>query len=117
MAEVLLAHETPFLRNLLAAVLEREHDVVAEVTNGVEAVETYSDRRPDVAVLACSMPITDGIEACSELTNLDPDARVVLCAREGGAVQADARKAGAAEVVVSPFQRPGVLSAVERALA
>lgn len=117
MAEVLLAHETPFLRSLLAAVLERDHDVVAEVTNGVEAVETYSDRRPDVAVLARRMPITDGIEACAELTDLEPDARVVLCAREGGVVQPDARDAGAAELVVSPFQRSGVLAAVERALA
>lgn len=116
MAEILLAHGSPFLRTLLAAVLEREHAVVAEVTNGVEAVEVYADVDPDVALLARSMPISDGIEACADLVDLDPDARVVVCAGEGGAVEAAAREAGAAQLLVSPFQRSGVLASVDRAL-
>jgi two-component system chemotaxis response regulator CheY len=116
MAEILLAHESLFLRTLLAALLEQEHTVAAEVTNGVEAVEVYSDANPDVAVLARSMPISDGIEACAELRNLDPEARVIICASDGGAVAEDAREAGAAELLVPPFQQSGVLASVDRAL-
>jgi two-component system chemotaxis response regulator CheY len=113
MAEILLAHDSPFLRSLLAAVLEREHTVVAEVSNGIEAVEVYPDVRPDVAVLARSMPISDGVEASAELAELDPDARVVLCSSDGGA---DTREAEAAERLVWPFQQSGVLASVDRAL-
>jgi len=116
MAEILLAHDSPFLRSLLTAILECEHSIVAEVSNGIEAVEVYPDVHPDVAVLAMSMPISDGIEACSELRKLDPDARVVLCANDGGSVDGDAREAGAAELLVSPFQHSGVLASVDRAI-
>lgn len=116
MVDILLAHGSPFLRALLAAVLEEEHTVAAEVTNGVEAIEVYTDIRPDVAVLARSMPITDGIEACAELRELDGDARIVVCSRDGGGVRGDARAAGAAELVVTPFQQSGLLASVERAV-
>jgi CheY-like chemotaxis protein len=61
------------------------------------------------------MPITDGLEACAELRNLDPDARVIICSRNEGAVQREARES-AAQLLVSPFQKAGVLASVERAL-
>jgi two-component system chemotaxis response regulator CheY len=116
MATVLLAHASTFVRNLLAAVLASEHTVVAEVTNGVEAVEVYADSDPDVVVMGTAMPIQDGFEACAELTETD-DARVVLCARDGGAVTDDADRVGAVGLIASPFQESGVLRAVDAAVA
>lgn len=117
MADVLIADNSPFSRRLLCDVIGEDHDVVAEVENGVEAVEVCRERRPDLVVMAASMPIRDGIEATREIRADGPDASVLVCVGAAGEeTEREAREAGADVLVAKPFRKPSLLAAVRDAV-
>lgn len=71
---VLVADDNPVVRAGLAALLGAHPDiqVVADATNGDEAVRRAADCRPDVILLDVRMPGTDGLTALPELAALAP---------------------------------------------
>ena len=114
MPEVLIADDSEFMRNLLREILEEDHQIVGEVENGVEAVETYKEERPDLVMMDIVMPIRDGIEATDEIKNTDPDANVIMCTSVGQEEKMkEAVKAGADGYITKPFQKPSVMEAIE----
>jgi len=93
------------------------HEIVGEASNGNEAVERYSDRRPDITTLDITMPEKDGIATLREIMELDPTARVVMCSALGQEAQvAEAIRAGARDFVVKPFRPDRMLAAIDKAL-
>ena len=52
--------------------------VVAEASNGAEAVELFSRHRPDVALIDLRMPGTDGVDAITIIRERFPDARIIV---------------------------------------
>jgi DNA-binding NarL/FixJ family response regulator len=52
--------------------------VIAEATNGREAVELWRHHRPDVALLDLRMPVLDGVGAIAEIHKADASARVIV---------------------------------------
>ena len=72
-AQVLIADDSEFMRNLLREILEENHEVLDEAENGVEAVELYEEHDPDLVMMDIVMPIRDGIEATAEISEADPD--------------------------------------------
>ncbi len=72
---VLIADDQELVRRGLAMILDAQPDidVVAEVTNGREAVERAEHLRPDVSLLDIRMPEIDGIEATRRLAGPDVD--------------------------------------------
>ncbi|MUV90366.1 response regulator [Halapricum sp. CBA1109] len=114
MSEVLIADDSEFMRNLLREILEEDHQIVGEVENGVEAVETYKEQRPDLVMMDIVMPIRDGIEATDEIKSADPDASVIMCTSVGQEEKMkEAVKAGADGYITKPFQKPSVMEAIE----
>jgi DNA-binding NarL/FixJ family response regulator len=77
---VLLADDHALVREGLRLVLEREPDieVVAEASDGVEALRLALREPIDLAVLDVSMPGMTGIQVSSELARRRPDVRVLL---------------------------------------
>ena len=63
MAEVLIADDSAFMRNLLREIPEEDHTIVGEAENDVEAVEVFTEEHPDLVMMDIVMPIRDGIEA------------------------------------------------------
>ena len=52
--------------------------VVAEASNGREAVDLWKEHRPDVVLLDLRMPELDGVGAIKEIRELDPNAHIVV---------------------------------------
>lgn len=76
---ILLADDHTLFRQGVRALLEREGlSVVAEASDGSEAVRLARDLRPDAAVLDVSMPVRNGIEAARELRTLRPPVPALL---------------------------------------
>jgi len=63
------------LKNLL---LNEGYEIVAEASNGQEAVEMAEKLDPDVAVLDISMPRCSGINAAGEIHKVRPQIKLVL---------------------------------------
>ncbi len=77
---VLIADDHPVVREGLVALINRRPDmlVVAEVSNGREAVEQFLRHRPDVALLDLRMPEMDGVEAIAAIRRKIPTARLIV---------------------------------------
>ena len=96
---VLSVDDHPLLRQGLAALIDGERDmsVVAEATNGQEAIREFRAHRPDVTVMDVRLRDMSGIDALVAIRKEFPDARVVvLTTCEGDAEIARAFKEGAA---------------------
>jgi len=96
---VLSVDDHPLLRQGLAALINDERDmrVVAEATNGQEAIREFRAHRPDVTVMDVRLRDMSGIDALVAIRKEFPDARVVvLTTCEGDAEIARAFKEGAA---------------------
>jgi DNA-binding NarL/FixJ family response regulator len=71
--------------------------VVAEASNGREAVEMFLRHRPDVTLMDLQMPQMNGIEATIQIRRASPAARVLVLTTYSGDIQAmRALEAGAA---------------------
>jgi DNA-binding NarL/FixJ family response regulator len=62
---ILIADDHPLLRESLRNVLEKEADleVIAEASDGEEAIKLATELKPDVVIMDISMPKVDGLEA------------------------------------------------------
>ena len=95
---ILTVDDHPILRKGIAALVNAEADMklVAEATNGQEAVELYRFHRPDVTLMDLQMPDMNGPEAISEILSEFHDARIIVLTTYNGDVQIlRALKAGA----------------------
>lgn len=77
---VLLADDHPVVREGLAAMINRRPDmtVVAEGSNGCEAVQLFQRHQPDVTLVDLRMPEMDGLEVIGILRQQFPAARIVV---------------------------------------
>ena len=77
---ILLADDHWFVRAGVRAVLEdiKEVQVVAEATDGQEALHLISELRPDLVLLDVAMPVMDGFEVLQRTVKEFPDVRVII---------------------------------------
>lgn len=77
---VLIADDHLVVREGLAALINRRPDmtVIAEASNGREAVELFLLHRPDVALLDLRMPEMDGVDVIIAIREQVPTARLVV---------------------------------------
>ncbi|MGW8482723.1 response regulator transcription factor [Microbacterium sp. NPDC055903] len=80
MIRVLLADDEAMIRSALAALLglEKDIEVVAECTDGVEAVAVAERLVPDVCLLDLEMPGLDGVEVAERLRRIVPSRCIVV---------------------------------------
>ena len=77
---VLVADDHVTVLEGLAAIIGRQPDMmlVAQASNGREAVDLWRKHRPDVALLDLRMPMLDGIGAIAEIRAQNDSARVIV---------------------------------------
>jgi two-component system response regulator NreC len=76
---IVLADDHVLVRQGLKSLLEREHfQVMAEASDGQEAVRLIETHHPDIAILDISMPTLNGIDAARGLSRAAPKTKVIL---------------------------------------
>jgi len=111
---VLVVDDSGFARRTLRQILESAGHSVDEVSGGLEALERYALKRPDVVLLDVIMEGMSGMDALARLREFDPKAKVVLATADTQtATQVEAEAAGAMGIVHKPFEKAQVLRTVE----
>ena len=76
---IVLADDHVLVRQGLKSLLEREHfQVVAEASDGQDAVKLVETHKPDIAILDISMPTLNGIDAARGLARSSPKTKTIL---------------------------------------
>lgn len=79
MSRIVVVDDHPVFRRGLIALLRAEgHQVVAEASDGMEAIAVVAAERPEVVLMDLSMPLRDGFEATGHITARHPDIKVVV---------------------------------------
>jgi DNA-binding NarL/FixJ family response regulator len=112
---ILTVDDHPLLREGIAALVNAESDMklVAEASNGEEAIEQFRLHRPDVTLMDLQMPALNGIEAVARIRAEFPDARIIVLTTYTGDVQAlRALKAGARAYILKGHVHRELLEAI-----
>ncbi len=114
---VLIVDDSGLSRRTLRQILEPAGYEVAEVDDGLAALERYFLERPDVVLLDLVMKGMYGLEVLTKLRELDPDAKVVVVSADiQTSSQQLVEEAGAKAFVNKPFDRAEIVSALEGVL-
>ena len=105
MKKVLICDDALVMRMVIKKEIEKlGFEVVAEASDGEEAVELYKEYKPDITTMDITMPKKSGIVALQEIMAFDKNAKVVMVSAMG---QVEWVKqsiiAGAKNFIVKPF--------------
>lgn len=104
MKTVLIADDSLFMRTLLKRLIhQNNYQVIAEATNGQEAIEQYINVNPDITLLDITMPKVNGLIALQEILRIDPKAIVIMCSAMGSQGNLiESLRIGARDFIVKP---------------
>lgn len=115
-ARILVAEDEALIRlDLVEMLTEAGYEVVAQATNGVEAIALAKEFKPDLAILDVKMPELDGISAAQEIIEISPV--LMLTAFSQKELVERARDAGVMAYVVKPFSINDLVPAIEIAIS
>jgi two-component system chemotaxis response regulator CheY len=103
---VMIVDDELVVRELLRIILEMSgYAVVAEATDGVEAVALYLELRPQITLMDICMPKKNGIDATKEIVAIDENAKVVIISGiYGKDLVKTAHEAGARDALSKPVK-------------
>ncbi len=115
-ARILVAEDEALIRlDLVEMLTEAGYEVVAQATNGVEAIALAKEFKPDLAILDVKMPELDGISAAEQIIEIAPV--LMLTAFSQKELVERARDAGVMAYVVKPFSIGDLTPAIEIAMS
>jgi len=112
---ILVVDDHPVLREGIAALIKGQTDmkVVAEASNGQEALAQYRLHQPDVTLMDLQMPTMSGIETIIAIRDESPNARIIVLTTYGGDVQVvRALKAGARGYILKGHVHKALLDTI-----
>lgn len=86
---VLCVDDHPLLHEGVATVIKNQPDMqlVAEATNGREAIQRFREHAPDVTLMDLRLPDMSGIDAMIAIRSESPEARVIILTTFAGDVE------------------------------
>jgi len=113
---ILVAEDEALIRmDLVEMLTEAGYEVVAEASDGAQAIELAQLHKPDLAILDVKMPILDGISAAEKIIGISPV--LMLTAFSQRELVERARDAGVMAYVVKPFSIGDLIPAIEIAIS
>ncbi len=113
---IVVAEDEALIRMDLVEMLgEAGYEVVAQASDGAQAIELVKEHMPDLAILDVKMPILDGISAAEEIIATCPV--LMLTAFSQRELVDRARDAGVMAYVLKPFTINDLVPAIEIAIS
>ena len=86
---ILTVDDHPVFRSGIAALLATQPDMnlVAEASNGRQAIQQFRAHRPDITLMDLQMPDMSGLDAMIAIRNEFPEARIIVLTTYTGDVQ------------------------------
>ena len=113
---ILVAEDEALIRmDLVEMLQEAGYEVIAQASNGEEAIALALEHQPDLAILDVKMPILDGISAAEKIIATAPV--LMLTAFSQRELIDRARDAGVMAYVVKPFTIGDLVPAIEIAIS
>ncbi|HEY1067596.1 MAG TPA: HD domain-containing phosphohydrolase, partial [Pirellulales bacterium] len=104
---ILVVDDEPLIVEMLARLLVADGHQVATASDGLAALNSVAEARPDLVVLDIDMPVMSGLEVCRRLKQ-DPETRLIPVLMLTGRAPTDARlqawDLGADEFLSKPFR-------------
>ena len=112
----MVVDDSAFMRNMLKNLITQSGgQVVAEAVDGKDAVEKFSQTRPQLVLMDIMMPNMNGLDALKQIMNIDRNAKVVMCTSVGQEkVVAEAVEAGASDFIIKPFKPMDIKAVIEK---
>lgn len=99
----------------LGRTLSREGFGVVHATDGCDALEKLKDNKIDLVITSYKMPMMDGLELLEKVKSDYPHVPVIMITkRSDTALQAQARNAGATDIITRPFNNLEIISVLRR---
>ncbi len=104
MARIMICDDAAIMVKSLALNLTKMgHKVVAETSDGQDAVKSFREEKPDLVLMDISMPVKNGMDALKEILQIDPKAIVIMVSGLGYEENVlEAIKEGAKDFLIKP---------------
>ncbi|HEX5358453.1 MAG TPA: response regulator [Candidatus Nitrosotalea sp.] len=114
MASVMIVDDSDAIRMVLKDILViGQHNLVAELSSGIGALEEYVKLKPDIVLLDMAMPKKDGLSVLKEIISHNPKAKVIMIsASDNQETIKECIRAGANTYVLKPFNFQEVLKII-----
>ena len=114
----LIVEDSPFMREIYRFSLSGSNniDIVAEASDGVEAIKLISEIKPDILILDLILPLKNGLDILSEIATLSPQTKtIVISSLEDESTILKAKALGAIDYLKKPFTKVQLLNAINEA--
>jgi DNA-binding NarL/FixJ family response regulator len=114
---ILSIDDHPLMREGVAAIIRNEPDMllIAEASNGREAIQGFREHRPDITLMDLRLPDISGIDAMVAIRTEFPDARIIMLTTFEGDVEIRrALQAGAVGYMLKTMPRRQLVDMIRK---
>lgn len=114
MTRIMIADDSEELRLAMKNfLLIHNHNVVAEVNNGIEAIEKYFSKKPELVFLDLPIPKLDGLSVLKKIRFQDPDSKIIVMTdNDNIEIFEECTRLGVLAFLIKPFDLNDVLSTI-----
>lgn len=118
MARILIVDDSTVMRKNLYSIFSKNgHEVVGEAVDGMQAIISYANLKPDLVTMDITMPKVSGVDAVKEIIKKDCNAKIIMIsALNQKQMVFEALKNGAKHYIIKPIEANTLLGVVNEVL-
>ena len=119
MKKVLVVDDSSLMVSVISNFIKKTGKEVEIISakDGQEAIEKFSQQKPDLVFMDIKMPVLDGMSALEKIRSMDPGSKVVMCTSlKEEDQEKKAIELGAAGYIMKPFSSADISDAINNNL-